>query len=258
MWPHHHFMPELSSQFPLPRHYCRDAVHSGARAPLCAPAAQLHTRRPSAADWPLPWQAKARDGACKSAARGALGCARVGSFAVAPHSFVFAFVRDPLDRFVGTALAALSKPLNNCSNNWFHGRVCPHTAAMLRSLAASLLRSWPHRVSSLPLPDHWLTQSYFLAATDADGEPLGVRFLGKLETFHADFATLLGLLGHRAANASSLEHINQSGAARKKKAVRALVENDPSVMEAVCTIYAQDYACLGYPAPQICNRFKRT
>lgn len=210
------------------------------------------------ADWPLPWQAKARDGACKSAARGALGCARVGSFAVAPHSFVFAFVRDPLDRFVGTALAALSKPLNNCSNNWFHGRVCPHTAAMLRSLAASLLRSWPHRVSSLPLPDHWLTQSYFLAATDADGEPLGVRFLGKLETFHADFAKLLGLLGHRAANASSLEHINQSGAARKKKAVRAMVENDPGVMEAVCTIYAQDYACLGYPAPLICSRFKRT
>ena len=100
MWPHHHLMPELSSQFPLPRHYCRDAVHSGARAPLCAPAAQLHTRRPSAADWPLPWQAKARDGACKSAARGALGCARVGSFVcsscrspvkVAPHALLTTF-----------------------------------------------------------------------------------------------------------------------------------------------------------------------
>ena len=122
---------------------------------------------PSAADWPSAGQAKARDGSCKSAPRAALGCARVGSFAVAPHSFVFAFVRDPLDRFVGTALAALQKPLNNCSNNWFHGRVCPHTLAMLRSLAASLLRSWPHRPSSLPLPDHWLTQSYFLAATNA-------------------------------------------------------------------------------------------
>ena len=173
------------------RPYCRDAVHSGTRAPLCAPAAQLHTRRPSAADWPSAGQAKARDGSCKSAPRAALGCARVGSFAVAPHSFVFAFVRDPLDRFVGTALAALAKPLNNCSNNWFHGRVCPHTLGMLRSLAASLLRSWPHRPSSLPLPDHWLTQSYFLAATNADGEPLDVRFLGRLETINADLAKLL-------------------------------------------------------------------
>ena len=233
-------------------------MHSGTRAPLCAPAAQLHTRRPSAADWPSAVHAKARDGSCKSAPRAALGCARVGSFAVAPHSFVFAFVRDPLDRFVGTALAALQKPLNNCSNNWFHGRVCPHTLAMLRSLAASLLRSWPHRPSSLPLPDHWLTQSYFLAATNADGEPLDVRFLGRLETFNADLAKLLRLLGHRAANASSLEHINQSGAARKKKAVRALVENDPGVMEAVCTIYAQDYECLGYPVPPVCSRFKTT
>ena len=44
---------------------------------------------------------------------------------------MFAFVRDPLDRFVGTALAALRKPLNNCSNNWYQGRVCPHTLAML-------------------------------------------------------------------------------------------------------------------------------
>ena len=48
------------------------------------------------------------------------------------------------------------------------------------------------------------------AATNADGEPLDVRFLGRLETFNADFAKLLGLLGYRAANASSLEHINQS------------------------------------------------
>ena len=100
---------------------------------------------------------------------------------------------------------------------------------MLRSLSASLLRSWPHRPSSLPLPDHWLTQSYFLSATNADGEPLDVRFLGRLETFNADLAKLLRLLGHRAANASSLEHINQSGAARKKKAVRALVEHLPYI-----------------------------
>ena len=83
-----------------------------------------------------------------------------------------------------------------------------------------------------------------------------MRFLGKLETFRADFAELLGLLGHHAANTSSLEHINQSGAARKKKAVRALVENDPGVMEAVCTIYAQDYVCLGYPVPPVCSQFR--
>ena len=63
------------------------------------------------------------------------------------------------------------------------------------------------------------------------------------------------LLGQSPKNASSLEHINQSGAGYKKKAVRKLIENDPGVMEAVCTIYAQDFVCLGYPIPPICQRF---
>lgn len=80
---------------------------------------------------------------------------------------------------------------NNCSRNWYFGRVCPHTTTLLRSLAAELLASAPHKPSRLPLPDHWLTQSYFLSATDFDGTPLAVRFLGKLETFRDDFAQLL-------------------------------------------------------------------
>ena len=37
--------------------------------------------------------------------------------------------------------------------------------------------------------------------------------------------------------------------------MRKLIENDPGVMEAVCTIYAQDFVCLGYPIPPICQRF---
>ena len=35
--------------------------------------------------------------------------------------------------------------------------------------------------------------------------------------------------------------------------MRALIEGDPLVMRAVCKIYAQDWACLGYQRPSICD-----
>ena len=184
-------------------------------------------------------------------------------------------MRDPVDRFVGTALAALSGPINNCSRNWYFGRVCPHTLPMMRELASKLLHGFPQQQSTLPLPDHWFTQAYFLSATDFHGTPLRYSLLGKLETMRDDMQLLLGMLGEGAAgdgggggrgcgggggssgaatNLSRLEHINQSGAGWKKKQVKALVEKDAEIMAAVCTIYAQDFACFDYPLPPICAR----
>ena len=251
--------------------YCRDAVHSGL-SPPCAQTRELHSHRPGPRDWPAAPRSKGPDGRC-SRASAANGCARIGTFAAAPHSKIFAFVRDPVDRFVGTALAALSGPINNCSRNWYFGRVCPHTLPTIRELASKLLRGFPQQQSTLPLPDHWLTQAYFLSATDFSGAPLRYSLLGKLETMRDDMQLLLGMLGEGAAgdggvgggggggggsggattNLSRLEHINQSGAGWKKKQVRALVEKDAEIMAAVCTIYAQDFACFDYPLPPICT-----
>ena len=153
--------------------YCRDSVHSGL-SPPCARTRELHNHRPSPRDWPAVPRSKGPDGRC-SRASAANGCARMGTFAAAPHSKVFAFVRDPVDRFVGTALAALSGPINNCSRNWYFGRVCPHTLPMMRELASKLVQGFPQRQSTLPLQDHWLTQAYFLSATDFSGTPLATR-----------------------------------------------------------------------------------
>ncbi len=91
--------------------YCRDAIHSGLNgASACVPTSQLHTRRPTSAEWPRRPQGKGHDGFCRQQrSRGALGCARIGTFAASERSLVFAFARDPVDRFVGTAMAALQK-----------------------------------------------------------------------------------------------------------------------------------------------------
>ena len=100
-------------------------------------------------------------------------------------------MRDPLDRFVATALSALREPINNCTKNWYWGRVCPHTLPLLRRLAADLLAHMPTALWKLPLGDHFLTQSYFLAATDWDGAPLNYDMVGQLETWDDDVAALL-------------------------------------------------------------------
>ena len=86
---------------------------------------------------------------------------------------------------------ALREPINNCTKNWYWGRVCPHTLPLLRRLAADLLAHMPTALWKLPLGDHFLTQSYFLAATDWDGAPLNYDMVGQLETWDDDVAALL-------------------------------------------------------------------
>ena len=103
----------------LARHtsYCRDRVHAGGGAAPCVAAAAVLERRPSSAHWPR---------ACATGEGGG-GCSRYGTFLhrLGDYPFTFAFVRDPLDRFVATALSALREPINNCTKNWYWGRVCP-------------------------------------------------------------------------------------------------------------------------------------
>ena len=255
----------------LARHtsYCRDRVHAGGGAAPCVAAAAVLERRPSSAHWPR---------AC-AAGEGGGGCSRYGTFLhrLGDYPFTFAFVRDPLDRFVATALSALREPINNCTKNWYWGRVCPHTLPLLRRLAADLLAHMPTALWKLPLGDHFLTQSYFLAATDWDGAPLNYDMVGQLETWDDDVAALLLHIAphanatERAAARAAVrlpgrfrakakgggggdgDRLNASGSASKKAAVRALIEGDPLVMRAVCKIYAQDWACLGYQRPAICD-----
>ena len=43
------------------------------------------------------------------------------------------------------------------------------------------------------------------------------------------------------------------GASIQKAGLRALAAGDAEIACAVCAVYAQDYACLGYRRPEICN-----
>ena len=158
--------------------YCRDAVHSGGytlpSGHPCIRSRDVLRVRPERA-----WPDAVESGSCaqtptKHTQAKRRGCARYGSFSIDAarrrHVLQFAFVRDPVDRFIAAALMTLRESgLNNCTRNWFWTDPCPHALPMMRELAIRLYKHFPHGPAYLPpagTSEHWLTQSYFLSSTD--------------------------------------------------------------------------------------------
>ena len=126
------------------------------------------------------------------------------------HPFVFAFVRDPLDRFLSTMRPAIDTNRTRTQKKPYRGydphglwrlcngeRMCPDLLEDLKVLSPLLERKltlWASGVTSAAPADftglltHTLTQMYFLSATNAAGMPLRLDFVGKLENFATDWA----------------------------------------------------------------------
>ena len=230
-------------------------------------------------------------------------CLQHGSFAVPNRGsdarsgiFRFAFVRDPLDRFLSTFRpdhkyllqasssnrivvqkkeASETATLTNSVRTHFaagydpHGswsgcteRTCSGEIMGLRHVAKHLeyeLRAWasgslgPDRRPQHGLLTHALSQMYFLSGTDATGNMLRLDFVGRLETFRADWAAVEQHIGpsrlHERVSTSDRKNVGSLDAS-----IREAVERDPEIMCPVCRIYAQDFQCLGYAMPAICER----
>ena len=180
-----------------------------------------------------------------------------------PGLYRFAIVRDPLDRFLSAVRP--HTPFRLC-----HGKnksaphagrqMCEEDLMLLRSHAAALAGSTDrsYRVVSLPgalLPKsvHWYTQSYFLSATDAAGNPYRWDFIGHLERLEQ-------ALGHVATHFASLSralpHLPRKNAGNGEndlQVLRRAALDDPGVACHFCHVHAQDYACLGYRLPVECT-----
>jgi len=164
-------------------------------------------------------------------------------------SMAFTVVRDPIARFLSGY-----QP----HKRWTNAHICQHhvcesTMAELRSHSAMLLNYFPTSLAVRPnkferkIP-HWLTQSYFLGATDGAGNPIQFQAVFKLEdgNIFENISSLLTYVSHSRI-------INRGGSTEIKKWFLEDVANDIQIICNLCRIYAQDFVCLGYPLPKICQ-----
>lgn len=192
-------------------------------------------------------------------------CCLAGSHrATRGRAYRFAFVRHPLHRFLSGALP-LTVGLCN-------GEPCEADMRRLRAHARSLAREFRVRLSAPPHSIHYRTQAYFLSTTDASGEPTRWDFVGRLETFDADWRVVSRVLDRHknasgAAAARAADAVVHGGATTdagvrlnaghdaptRAAFLRAVQQREPELLCDVCAVYAQDFVCLGYTLPPPCQ-----
>jgi hypothetical protein len=153
-----------------------------------------------------------------------------------------ASARNPLERFMAGIHEHDQWP--SCD-----GEPCPEAVEQAKSVAKQLLLNFPHRYRSCPLP----TQSYFLSATDKQGQPVDWSLVMRLEEFASELATLRNLTGLDIPN---LIVQMSSGSRSMKQKYFDAIYSDLATVCAVCKVYAQDFACLGYERPGNCTQTK--
>jgi len=151
-------------------------------------------------------------------------------------------VRNPLDRF----LAAVYEHDSQDTWSMCNGTLCEENIRDARNTALRLASDFPHRMKD----DVYTSQSYFLSASDIDGEPHKWDLVMRLEDFDNGIKQLNRLTGLDL----SPTHENESGGGVDPDLVFTTVFKDLATLCAVCKVYAQDFACLDYDFPPNCTQ----
>ena len=102
---------------------------------------------------------------------------------------------------------------------------------------------------------HWMSQTYFLSATDATGTRLHFDFVARLEKLDSDWAVIAAHVSGRAGTSKTAPKAQRSNANHGGTVAlyADALRRSPSIC-IICGIFAQDYACLGYEKPKECAR----
>ena len=164
-------------------------------------------------------------------------------------------VRDPLERFVSGTLPHGEIPL--CGG----GTACPdHIAEMVehaRTLANASAFPWEMAGS-----EHWVSQAYFLSATDGAGKSVQFDRVARLETLEEDLDEIGAALGV-SFDASSFQRLRAAAdglvcdnckGGEVAQYAAALMQQPREDVCLVCGVLAHDYECLGYVQPAACDQ----
>ena len=104
---------------------------------------------------------------------------------------------------------------------------------------------------------HWLSQTYFLSATNAAGKRVELDYVARLERLDSDWAEIAAHLSGRRSRgtAARAPRSNANHGGTVGLYVEALKRG--TAVCVICAIYEQDYACLGYELPEECRRCAR-
>ncbi|MBS2936559.1 sulfotransferase family 2 domain-containing protein [Nocardioides sp. J2M5] len=140
--------------------------------------------------------------------------------------FAFAFVRDPLDRFVS---AWRDKVV---ANNYY--RFDEQTHARMQAIEEFARWTATHDLSAVPGTDQHLTlQSRMIDLNRVD-------FVGRLETFDRDFAEVCERIGAPAVPSAPQNQTAPGGQDRRAS---------DELRELVSQMYRRDYQVFGYEVP---------
>eukprot|EP00747_Dinoflagellata_sp_TGD_P212767 gnl/TRDRNA2_/TRDRNA2_85817_c0_seq1.p1 gnl/TRDRNA2_/TRDRNA2_85817_c0~~gnl/TRDRNA2_/TRDRNA2_85817_c0_seq1.p1 ORF type:complete len:469 (-),score=55.38 gnl/TRDRNA2_/TRDRNA2_85817_c0_seq1:56-1462(-) len=151
-------------------------------------------------------------------------------------------VRNPLERFLASVYE---------HGEWqmCDGDVCTDSVEHAQKLAADLAQDFPHRQRSCEHP----SQSYFLSATDSTGHSFAWDMVMRIENNFDEALQELSVLSGVALPKRTPEENTSGDKALKQKYFDAIFA-DLATLCAVCKIYEQDFACLGYAKPAHCTR----
>ena len=181
--------------------------------------------------------------------------------ATAAGAVSFTVVREPLARFVSGWWPRSDIPV--CTSP-AGGRVpCERVLASMEAHVFNISvdgARWPWWRQS---PGHYLSQCYFLSATDARGKRVTFDHVVRLENFGADMRVVAAALGVGASEmeaelpsvATAPRRNGNANENKKSTGVVALYAEALQRRPAFCTLCAvleRDYECLGYPRPAAC------
>ncbi len=131
---------------------------------------------------------------------------------------------------------------------------CPEVLESLQAHAHNLSASLDHfdfqRVGWV----HWLSQSYFLSATDAAGNTIPFDHVARVEDFASGMAEIGAVLGSSSSEARRSEHLKRSNSNHEGtvQLYADALTDTPAICQ-VCALFAQDFDCLNYTRPWRCR-----
>ena len=183
-------------------------------------------------------------------------CIEDGTFLIPPSlpSYIFTYVRDPVSRFLSGIQPHIKwSKADICGNE-----PCAKAKQIILKHVDRNLKSFHVSIGRLDvgrrLP-HWLTQSYFLSATDAKGTPLLFDDVRRVEDSAGRGGALhlpVRIAGSKVSARIPIAKRNAGGSEDVKRVLRTWALRQTEIMCPFCRVYAQDFVCLGYEVPSVC------
>ena len=178
-----------------------------------------------------------------------LGRGEYGAMQSTQGFFVFGFVRDPLERFLSgfhtVAKRGAAGGAYGDSKRMPFVRVTHDGKTQMEAFFRDVIRNGG------PWEEHTAQQAYYLSHPQSK-VPIAFDFLGSVELFKEDWQVLETMLDLAHVRKMPRRNPAERGATRNPMSMSDLRASS-ELLQLVCDVYQQDFLCLNYSMPAVCN-----